>query len=140
MNGMDRLTSEIEDAIRQTDLFPLATSNLSGLPNVVPVKFVFVENDRELWIVDNFFNRTLQNLTQNPQAALYVYRPQPSFCCQIKGRVELRTSGDSFLRMRERVARIRSGMPARTLVVFQVEEVYSCLPPEVSFDRGKPPP
>ena len=62
---MGKLSNVVKDAIGKADLYPLATASISGLPNVIPIKLVFIESDNELWLVDNFMTKTLQNLQQN---------------------------------------------------------------------------
>ena len=84
---MGKLTSIIKTAINQADLFPLATASQEGNPNVIPVKFVLIENDDELWLVDNFMDKTLNNLKQNPLVALNVLIPEQNISYQIKGTI-----------------------------------------------------
>ena len=67
---MGKLSTVLKEAIVKAELYPLATASSSGLPNVVPIKLVFIENDNELWLVDNFMTKTLQNLQQNPALLL----------------------------------------------------------------------
>jgi len=125
---MGKLTAEIKQAFNKTRLFPLATSSKSGVPNVVPVKFVFVENDNELWIIDNFMSKTLKNITQNPYAALYVYAAEKNICCQIKGDANIQKSGKNYDRMKKNIHQLLPDAPARSLVVLKITEIYQCLP------------
>jgi len=132
---MAKLTSDLKKAFNTIKLFPLATSSDEGIPNVVPVKFVFIENDDELWIIDNFMSKTLQNMEQNPQAALYVYASDTNFCCQIKGDISIQTSGDKFDRMRNNIHKILPGAPAKSLVVMSVTDIYQCAPGNSAGER-----
>ena len=81
------LTREMKDAIERADLFPVATASNTGVPNVVPVKYPHVAADDLLWITDNYLHKTLANLHENPQAAIYVWSSEPKMCFQIKGTV-----------------------------------------------------
>ena len=63
---MGKLSITLKEAIVKAELYPLATASSSGLPNVIPIKLVFIENDNELWLIDNFMTKTLQNLQPNP--------------------------------------------------------------------------
>ncbi len=123
-----KLTEVMMEAIRQSESFPLATASETGVPNVVPIKFVFIESPDEIWLVDNFFLKTLHNLQENPVAALYVYQPDNGLCFQLKGAVELRESGEEYARMRALVHQTRPDLPARSLVVMRISEVYQCMP------------
>ena len=90
------LTAEIQDAIRRAELLPFATATPDGIPNVVPVKYVWVAASDTLWIADNYFDKTLANLRANPQAALYVWSADPKLCVQIKGDITLHNEGTDY--------------------------------------------
>jgi len=127
---MIKLPAEIKAAFNCIRLFPFATASSSGIPNVVPVKFIFTENDNELWFVDNFMLKTLENMTQNPHASLYVYDTKKSICCQIKGTVRIQTSGENFDRMKRNVHKLLPDAPAKSLVILNITEIYQCMPGE----------
>jgi uncharacterized protein len=125
---MAKLSNEIKEAVLKSELFPFATASEQGIPNVVPIKFVFIENDDELWFVDNFLNKTLGNIQRNPFGAVYVYRPEVNLCVQIKGRLAVRTSGPEYERMRQKVHASRPDLPAKSLIVMSITDLYQCLP------------
>lgn len=125
---MAALSSAIKDTIARMEVVPVATASRDGVPNVVPVRFVYVEGDDTLWLVDNYFNKTVENLKNNPRAALYLWSADLNTCFQIKGRVEVKTEGSEYERMRARVLAVRPDLPAKSLVVMHVTEVYDCLP------------
>ena len=132
---MAKLSSDFKQAFNTIELFPLATCSNSGIPNVVPVKFIFIENDDELWIVDNFMSKTIKNLTKNPHAALYVYASEMNICCQIKGNISIQTSGDKYDRMRNNIHKIRADAPAKSLVIMKVTDIYQCAPGSNAGER-----
>ena len=125
---MGKLNDAVESAIKQADLYPLATTSSSGHPNVVPVKFVLIENDNELWLVDNFMDKTLTNLMQNPIAALNIVVPEQNIAFQIKGTTTHETSGNNYQKMRDIVLKVKPDAPAKGLIVMQVTEVFDCWP------------
>ena len=122
------LTADIQDAIRRAELLPFATATPDGIPNVVPVKYVWVAAPDTLWIADNYLDKTLTNLRANPQAALYVWSADPKLCVQIKGDVTLHTEGADFEAMRARARAGKPDIPARSLVKLRVREIFQCLP------------
>ncbi|MFT7235838.1 MAG: putative pyridoxine 5'-phosphate oxidase superfamily flavin-nucleotide-binding protein [Methylophagaceae bacterium] len=125
---MGKLNNAVKKAIKQTALFPLATASSSGYPNVVPVMFVQIENDDELWMIDNFMDKTLKNLEQNPTAALNVLIPEQNISYQIKGTIRIETSGEQYQKMRAIVLAAKPSAPAKGLIVMQVTEVFDCWP------------
>lgn len=129
------LTPDMKQALQQAELFPLATATKDGIPNVVPVKFVRVASDDRLWITDNYFNKTLANLRENPVAALYVYSTEPKLCVQIKGTVEVHTEGKDYEAMKAQVRQQKPDYPAKSLVVLQITGIFQCLPAAVPGQR-----
>ena len=129
------LTSEMKDAIERADLFPVATASHTGIPNVVPVKYLQVAADDLLWITDNYLHKTLANLRENPQAAIYVWSSEPKMCFQIKGTIEIKTEGGEYERMTALVRQKNPDLPARSLIAMRITEIYECLPGENAGKR-----
>tara|TARA_B110000027_G_C15956327_1_gene227865 strand:- start:42 stop:449 length:408 start_codon:yes stop_codon:yes gene_type:complete len=132
---MGKLSTALKGAIVKAELYPLATASSSGLPNVVPIKLVFIENDNELWLVDNFMTKTLQNLKQNPSAALNILIPDDNISYQIKGNTRIETDGENYNRMRESVLKANPDHPAKSLVIMQITEIFDCWPGSTIGDR-----
>jgi len=125
---MAKLNNSVKAAIEQADLTPLATASSEGYPNVVPIKFVLIENDEELWLVDNFMDKTLNNIEQNPVAAINILIPEQNISYQIKGTLNIETSGDKYQKMRDIVLKVKPDAPAKGLVIMIVTEVFDCWP------------
>lgn len=125
---MGKLSTALKDAIEKAELFPLATASASGLPNVVPIKFVLIENDDELWLVDNFMGKTLQNLQQNPVSALNILIPDDNISFQIKGHTRIETEGENYQRMRDLVLKVKPDAPAKSLIIMDIIEIFDCWP------------
>lgn len=88
---MVKLNSEMKNAFSKMRIFPLATASKDGVPNVIPIGFCKLQDDDEtVWIADNFFLKTLDNLRENPRVALYVWGPETQGCFQIKGPIEIK--------------------------------------------------
>lgn len=131
---MVSLNADMKDLFAKTKLFPVATASKAGVPNVAPIAYVRLMSDDTIWIADNFMNKTIANLKENPHAALYMWDPDSKMCFQIKGKVELKASGPDFEKMREWVHGAKPGLPAKTLVVMKVTDVFQCAP---GPDAGK---
>jgi len=125
---MGKLSIALKNAIEKAELYPLATASDTGMPNVVPIKFVLIENDDQLWLVDNFMAKTLQNLEQNPLAAINVLIPEDNISIQIKGKTSIVTEGEMYQRMRDTVLKIRPDAPAKSLIVMDITEIFDCWP------------
>jgi len=125
---MVALNAEIKETFGKVKLFPVATSSKAGIPNVAPIAFVVLIKDDTIWLADNFMKKTLANLKENPHAAIYIYDADSKKCFQIKGTVEIMTSGPDYEKMKTMVHAKKPELPAKSLLVMKITEAFSCAP------------
>jgi predicted pyridoxine 5'-phosphate oxidase superfamily flavin-nucleotide-binding protein len=125
---MVMLTAEMKEAFGKVKLFPVATASKGGVPNVAPIAYVMLMSDDTIWLGDNFMHKTLANVKENPNIAIYVYDPDSKKCFQVKGKVEVKTSGPDYEKMKGMVKAKKPELPAKSLLVMKVTEVYQCAP------------
>ncbi|WP_319579682.1 pyridoxamine 5'-phosphate oxidase family protein [uncultured Methanospirillum sp.] len=125
---MVALTAEMKAAFSTIKVFPVATASKEGWPNVVPIGFVELASDDTIWIADNFMKKTLANIRENPKLSIFIWGPETQGCFQIKGDVELKTSGPEFDKMHETVRSKMAQAPAKGLLIVKIREVFSCTP------------
>ncbi len=106
----------------------MATASKGGVPNVAPMASIHLVDDDTVWIMDNYMVKTLENLKENPIAALYFYDPDSKRCFQIKGSTEIRTSGPEYEKFRDRVKAKNDRFPAKSLVIIKITDVFECTP------------
>ncbi|WP_406662157.1 pyridoxamine 5'-phosphate oxidase family protein [Methanolobus sp. ZRKC3] len=124
---MVKLNDAMKEAFATIKVFPFATASKDGTPNVIPIGMCYLqEDDESIWIVDNFFNKTLANLNENPTGAIYVWGPESKGCYQIKGDIEIITSGDDYDKMYKMVKAKGEMFPARSLMLMKITEVFEC--------------
>ncbi len=124
---MVKLTDEIKAEFAKMRIFPFATASKDGTPNVIPIGMCYLQEDDEtIWVVDNFFNKTLKNLQENPQASIYVWGPDIQGCYQIKGDTEIVTNGPDYDKMYTMVKAKGKMFPARSLVLMKINDVFEC--------------
>jgi len=123
---MVELTPEMMDTIKSTKYFALATASPGGEPNVVPVGAVFLMGPRTIWIGDQFMKVTMENLRQNPRAALNVWTPGVKGCLKVKADVAILASGPDYEKMKGMVSAKRADLHCRSLLVLSITEVYDC--------------
>ena len=131
---MTTLNPEIKETFSKIKVFPVATASRSGIPNVSLIAFVLLVSDDTIWLADNFMKKTIENLRENPRAAISVYDPETKKCFQIKGNVEIKTSGSDYEKMKKMVHDKKPDLPAKSLVILKITEVFSCVP---GPDAGK---
>ena len=125
---MVALTEEMKTAFRTMKAFPVATASKEGWPNVVPIGFVEIVDDETIWIADNFMKKTLANIQENPKVSIYIWGPETKGCFQIKGDVEIRSSGPEFEKMQFTVRSKMAKAPAKSLLIMTIQEIYECTP------------
>jgi predicted pyridoxine 5'-phosphate oxidase superfamily flavin-nucleotide-binding protein len=125
---MAKLDEKMKTAFSKVKIFPVATASKAGIPNVVPIGFCQLVDDETIWIVDNFMIKSLENLKENPNVAIYVWGPDTGGCFQIKGKAAVIDSGDKFEKMKSIVHTAKPGLPAKTLIEVQISEVFQCAP------------
>jgi uncharacterized protein len=118
----------MKEAFSKMKVFPVATASKDGAPNVVPLAMVRLVDDETIWITDNFMNKSMSNLRVNPKIAIFIWGPEIKGCFQIKGVTSIRNSGPEYEEMKADINRKRPELPARSLVIVKITEVYECKP------------
>lgn len=132
---MVKLTDEMKEEFAKMKIFPFATASKDGVPNVIPIGMCMLQEDSEtVWIVDNYFLKTKENIMANPKGAIYVWGPEIKGCFQIKGDIEVIDSGEEYEAMRKIVKGIGERFPAKLLMKMTITEVFECKSGE---DAGK---
>jgi len=120
---MAKLTSEIK-AMFEKQLAVVATAGKDGTPNVGPKGSMLVVDDETLVYAESTGGKTLRNLQENPKVAVLVVDLEKGMSCQVKGTVELITSGDLFEKVARRQEERKRSLP-KYVVKIQIEEIYS---------------
>ncbi|MDW5562649.1 MAG: pyridoxamine 5'-phosphate oxidase family protein [Methanomassiliicoccus sp.] len=123
---MAKLTPEMEELLKSTKYFPLATASKDGEPNVVPVGSVFLMDSETIWIGNQFMDATVKNLQENPRASLYVWTQGVKGCLKIKADVDIVDDGPDYDKMKGMVSAKRADLKCRSLLVLKITDVFEC--------------
>jgi len=118
---MAQLPKMVKDAIDKQDVFPIATCAQDGTPNLVYVKYLKLIDDETVLIADNRFNKTRDNILNNPKLT-FVVRDEEKGSFQIKGATEWLTTGPMFDEVQKWVS---DKLPRVAAVVLHIEQVYN---------------
>ncbi len=129
---MVKLTDEIKESLSGTKTVFLATSSKDGTPNVVPIGAFRILDDETLLISDQFFNKTLQNMKDNPKAAISYWGEKGGF--QIKGSVTIHTDDEVFIKDVAWMKEVRPNLTPKSAIIMKISAVYSIKP---GADAGK---
>ena len=123
---MVKLSDEIKESLAATKLAFFATSAKDRTPNVVPIAAFKVLDDATLLISDQFFNKTLANMKENPKAALSWWGEKAGF--QIKGTVTIHTDGEIWRQDVAWMKELRPNLKPKGAVVMKITDVYAVIP------------
>ncbi|MFZ1903443.1 MAG: pyridoxamine 5'-phosphate oxidase family protein, partial [Methanoregula sp.] len=110
---MVKLTAEMKEVFSKNKIFAIATASKAGIPNVAPMGSVQLVSDETIWLGDNFLNKTLANVKENPHMAIYFWEPEKKRCFQIKGSVTVKTSGPDYEKERAQIKAKGPQYPAK---------------------------
>lgn len=119
------LTDKVKEDMKKMKVYALSTSSSSGEPNVNAVGMLKAVDDKTIWMVDNFMDKTLSNIQENPRAAFLVWNHETEGAWQVKGDVEIVDSGDDLEKAKEWAHSVRETLPAKNLLVLTVTEIYN---------------
>ena len=83
---MVKLTAEMKEVFSKNKIFAIATASKAGIPNVAPMGSVQLVSDDTIWLGDNFLNKTLANVKENPHMAIYFWSRKRSAVSRSRGR------------------------------------------------------
>jgi uncharacterized protein len=124
---MVKMPVEVRETLEKQKPIPIATASKSGIPNVVFVGLLKIVDDETLMLADNFFNKTAQNLMENPKIAILCYNSETKKSFQIKGNVTLCKEGENFATMKAWVHGINDKLPAKACVMVKITEIYNAM-------------
>ncbi|MBN1474354.1 MAG: pyridoxamine 5'-phosphate oxidase family protein [Syntrophaceae bacterium] len=119
---MIKVTEEIKESMKSTKIVYLSTATKDGVPNVVPIGMVKFLDDETLLISDQYFDKTLKNLKENPKIALAWWGEKDGF--QLKADITIHTDDEIFRKNVEWVHRIKDTLNPKSAIVGKITGVY----------------
>jgi uncharacterized protein len=123
---MVKLTAEIKESLAATKLVYLSTASKAGVPNAVPIGAFKLLDDGTMLISDQFFNKTLANLKENPHAGITWWGEKGGF--QIKGTTTIHTSDEIFKQDAAWIKELKPNLAAKSAVVLKITDVFQVKP------------
>lgn len=127
---MAQMTKRMRELFEKVPTAILATATEDGVPNAVPVGAKKVLDDETILISDQFFNKTLENLTANPNVAITFWEGHEGY--QIKGSVTVETTGkrfeDTARWIEERSSKAGFPLKSKGAVIVHIDAIYGVSP------------
>ena len=120
-NFTEDMKELVDKAVRP---FIFATVSKDGKPNGVPINFARILSGDEFMLVDNFMQKTYQNIIGNPVAAVTCWSKEAYYGYQFKGEARHETSGEVFDSAVEWVKNHGLPFKPKGVVIVKVDEAY----------------
>lgn len=118
-----KMPEEVKAAIAEGNPKLVATADRAGKPNVSAKGSLRVLDDEHLLFADIRSPRTVANLKENPQVAVFCMNPSTRKGCRIWGRAEVISSGELFDQVGQELA--GRNMKVNNVVKIAVEEAFT---------------
>jgi predicted pyridoxine 5'-phosphate oxidase superfamily flavin-nucleotide-binding protein len=127
---MAKMNARMKEIFEKQETVVLATSAKNGAPNVVPITAKKILDDETILVSDQFFNKTLANLKENPQASITTWDNLEGY--QIKGSVAIETSGPRFEETAKWIDEMGKALnlplKSKGAVILTITDIYSVSP------------
>ena len=127
---MGKLNQRMKEIFNNQQVIVLSTCSREGVPNVVPMSAKKVLDDDTILLSNQFFNKTLKNLRDNPKASIAIWDNMEGY--QIKGAVTIETSGQIFEETANWIDKMgkQLGLPLKCkgAVILKIEEIFNVSP------------
>ena len=120
------LTKEIIDFFNQVPIMALATADNQGIPNVSAIASKKVIDENTLWTIDTFHKKTLQNIKQNGNVSIAMWKDSKGY--QIKGKARHYTEGDIFEKGKEWILKLKPQKIVKGVIEIKIEQIYYLTP------------
>lgn len=128
MINLAKITEAVKKTMSQTKIIPVATSSKAGIPNVIPFGFVKCYDDETLLLADNFMNKSMKNLEENPYVSICVWDTENNQSFQIKGQATIKKTGKVFDEMVAWVKGVMPQLSPKAAVLVKVTNIFVSQP------------
>src|SRR6056297_2196806 len=127
---MAQMTDRMKELFDNVGTAVLATATTDGAPNAVPVGAKKILDDETILISDQFFNKTLANMQQNPSVDVSFWKEKEGY--QFKGTATIETSGERYEQAAQWVAEKgkKQGvtLQSKGVAIIHIEAIYGLAP------------
>ena len=127
---MAKIPQEAQELFAKVDAVVLATAREDGQPNVCMVGMKKILDDETIYLSDQFFKKTLENVQANPKVAIVFWKGTEAY--ELYGTARYVNEGEEFTSQKEWVdaAFEKMGLPikAKGGCYVHIDEVFSSAP------------
>ena len=120
------IPKEVKDFFEQVPVMAFSTVDQNGIPNVSAIASKKIISDDTIITIDTFHNKTLQNIKQNRNVAIAMWKDAVGY--QVKGKAILYTEGNIFEKWKAWILKIKPKKIVKGVVEIKITDVFYLTP------------
>ena len=120
------IPKEVKDLFKQVPVMALSSVDKNGIPNVSAIASKMIISNDTIITIDTFHNKTLQNIKQNENVAIAMWKDAVGY--QIKGTAKVYTKGEFFEEWETWILKIKPTKIVKGVVEITVTDIYYLTP------------
>jgi predicted pyridoxine 5'-phosphate oxidase superfamily flavin-nucleotide-binding protein len=120
------ITTEIKAFFEQVPIMALATVDKKGIPNVSAIASKKIIDKNTIWTIDTFHKKTLENIEQNGNIALAMWKDGIGY--QIKGKAKHYTEGEIYEKGKTWILTLKPQKIVKGVIEIKVSEIFYLTP------------
>ena len=121
-----KITKQVKEFFEQVPVMAFSTVDKNGMPNVAAIASKKIIDDDTILTIDTFHNKTIQNIMQNGNIALAMWKDAEGY--QIKGKATLYTEGKIFEEGKAWILQTKPQKIVKGVIIIKVTEIYYLTP------------
>ncbi len=125
---MAKMPENVKSMFKHQGIVVFSTASKDGIPNAVPIGAKKIIDDETILISDQYFGKTLKNITENPIAGITFWDLKSHEGYQIKGTITIETQGKRFedtAKWIEKIGKAKNKpLKSKGAVIFKITDIY----------------
>ncbi len=125
---MAKMPEHVKSMFKHQGIVVFSTASKDGIPNAVPIGAKKIIDDETILISDQYFGKTLKNITENPIAGITFWDLKSHEGYQIKGTITIETQGKRFedtAKWIEKIGKAKNKpLKSKGAVIFKITDIY----------------
>ena len=129
-----KILNKVKKLFNEQDLVAFGTADKKGNPNVVPIYWKMLLDDKTILLLDNFMIKSKRNLQENKKVCVSFWNTEPEEAYKIKGTAKYHQKGTIYEKGKAFMQSKKPGNSPKGVVEIKVEEIYTI---KSGSDAGK---
>ena len=125
---MAKMTEQVKSIFNSQRIVVFSTASKDGIPNAVPIGAKKIIDDETILISNQYFDKTLKNIMENPRAGLTFWDIKTHEGYQVKGTITIETSGERFEKTAKWIEEMgkakKKPLKSKGSVILKITDVY----------------